>query len=68
MGLSGRGQWKAHRSSDGLLDQADGIPDNCGGPGTGKVHVNLFSHKNEISKILWFFSLHTLTLVLFLAG
>lgn len=47
MGLSGRGQWKTHCSSDGLLDQADGISDYCSGPGTGKILLNLFSH-NEI--------------------
>lgn len=39
MGLSGTGQWKTHRCSDGLVDQADGLPNNRSGPGTGELSL-----------------------------
>ena len=38
MGLSGTGQWVTHRCSDGVVDQADGLPDYSSGPGTGELH------------------------------
>lgn len=44
VGMSGTGQWKAHRCSDELMDQTDGLPNNCCGPGTGELHCSVISH------------------------
>lgn len=38
MGLSGAGQWETHRRCDGLVDEADGLPNHCSGSGAGELH------------------------------
>lgn len=37
MGLFGTGQWETHCCSDGLMDQANGLPHNSRWPGTGEL-------------------------------
>lgn len=44
LGLSGTGQWETHRCSDGLVDQADGLPHHRSGPGAGTVPHHLTPH------------------------